>query len=1002
MADGTRVGGVYIDVDANLGPLNRDLARAKQSSERTGRAMASEFSKAEKKTLSLTKAVTSLGGGLALLGAGFTLASSIGTLAEFSAKMKEVGALTGATAKQFSELEAQARQLGATTAYTASAAADAQGFLARAGYDVNEVLAATPQILTLASAGSLELAKAADIASNVLAGFNLEISDTGRVVDLLAKTANSSNSTVVQLGEALKFAAPSAVAFGISVEQTLAAIGKLQDAGIQGGLAGRGLVSFVGKFVQSKDKISEIIGDYDLASEGLVGVVSKLQDAGITIEQATEIFRAENLDIFTVLSNAVQSGDLDTLEDSLKGSAGYARALASVKIDQLQGDMKALASAAEDVVLEMGERGLTGAMREVVQNATGAFRSLSENMGSVAKAAEVLAFIMAAVLARKGIGTVVTNLVVLQQNLAASTVGMSRMAIAARAAAVAARGMWAAITSPVGLAVITGLAIGLAKVAGEAETASGKVDRLEETLGRLTSTNQKIKADTDQLAVLNDTLTSAIENQEAAIIATTRADIEGVRARIAANKQLQAVYDVQARKQLEAARAALNGGEGRLQRVSSGILGRTDARGRTGDISDADMSLIMSQIERAQDAGQALSASQVKFLDLYSERLELLAKVAAAEAQLSKTEHGDPSMMIVGPESGKRFILNSERNAPGGNSDDDAENSKKLRYDTDTVDYLEQQHVLRIAQINDERALIEQLERAEEVERRTGDYLSAGLDLIEAKTRAASEVNAEFDASADFAERELADRRAIFELENRILVAASRGDEQKAAALQRELDIIREIARLKELGYTGDLQSQAASRVDSQTFMPDEDAWKEFGDNLEASFKNGIMSAIQTGDWPTALGDILNDVISDQFSNALDSLFDALSQIDWTGNGGTGWGGFVSAIGSSFGGARAGGGQVKKGMAYNVGELGPERFVAPSDGYIVSNEDMTGGASNMQEFSSLNLGGIKVDVHGNLDNVTTDQLAASLAGVMRSIPGEAVKAVANRQLRRAL
>ncbi len=999
MADGTRVGGVYIDVDANLGPLNRDLARAKQSSERTGRAMASEFSKAEKKTLSLTKAVTSLGGGLALLGAGFTLASSIGTLAEFSAKMKEVGALTGATAKQFSELEAQARQLGATTAYTASAAADAQGFLARAGYDVNEVLAATPQILTLASAGSLELAKAADIASNVLAGFNLEISDTGRVVDLLAKTANSSNSTVVQLGEALKFAAPSAVAFGISVEQTLAAIGKLQDAGIQGGLAGRGLVSFVGKFVQSKDKISEIIGDYDLASEGLVGVVSKLQDAGITIEQATEIFRAENLDIFTVLSNAVQSGDLDTLEDSLKGSAGYARALASVKIDQLQGDMKALASAAEDVVLEMGERGLTGAMREVVQNATGAFRSLSENMGSVAKAAEVLAFIMAAVLARKGIGTVVTNLVVLQQNLAASTVGMSRMAIAARAAAVAARGMWAAITSPVGLAVITGLAIGLAKVAGEAETASGKVDRLEETLGRLTSTNQKIKADTDQLAVLNDTLTSAIENQEAAIIATTRADIEGVRARIAANKQLQAVYDVQARKQLEAARAALNGGEGRLQRVSSGILGRTDARGRTGDISDADMSLIMSQIERAQDAGQALSASQVKFLDLYSERLELLAKVAAAEAQLSakSPEEINPKAVLSVDGGGSRSPQ-IEPEAPAGDNGG---------LSTDTVHpgeiaALERAHVLRIAQINDERALIEQLERAEEVERRTGDYLSAGLDLIEAKTRAASEVNAEFDASADFAERELADRRAIFELENRILVAASRGDEQKAAALQRELDIIREIARLKELGYTGDLQSQAASRVDSQTFMPDEDAWKEFGDNLEASFKNGIMSAIQTGDWPTALGDILNDVISDQFSNALDSLFDALSQIDWTGNGGTGWGGFVSAIGSSFGGARAGGGQVKKGMAYNVGELGPERFVAPSDGYIVSNEDMTGGASNMQEFSSLNLGGIKVDVHGNLDNVTTDQLAASLAGVMRSIPGEAVKAVANRQLRRAL
>ena len=47
-----------------------------------------------------------------------------------------------------------------------------------------------PATLALATAGELDLASAADIASNVLSGFQLATTETGRVADVLAFAAS--------------------------------------------------------------------------------------------------------------------------------------------------------------------------------------------------------------------------------------------------------------------------------------------------------------------------------------------------------------------------------------------------------------------------------------------------------------------------------------------------------------------------------------------------------------------------------------------------------------------------------------------------------------------------------------------------------------------------------------------------------------------------------------------------------------------------------------------
>ena len=111
-------------------------------------------------------------------------------------------------------------------------------FLAQAGYKTNQILDATPGLLDLATVGKMELAEAADIASNVLGGFGMQASETSKVVDLLSKASVSGNVDVTMLGEAFAKAGPPFKNAGQSIESLAASLDILGNAGVQGSEAG--------------------------------------------------------------------------------------------------------------------------------------------------------------------------------------------------------------------------------------------------------------------------------------------------------------------------------------------------------------------------------------------------------------------------------------------------------------------------------------------------------------------------------------------------------------------------------------------------------------------------------------------------------------------------------------------------------------------------------------------------------------------------------------------
>lgn len=117
----------------------------------------------------------------------------------------------------------QARDIGATTAFSPGDVARTQTTLARSGYNADDVLATTGSTVNLSLAADVDIAEAADIITNMQSEFNLSTTEIERVADVMTKGFTSSNTGLVELGEAMKYVAPIAEAAGASIEDTTTA-----------------------------------------------------------------------------------------------------------------------------------------------------------------------------------------------------------------------------------------------------------------------------------------------------------------------------------------------------------------------------------------------------------------------------------------------------------------------------------------------------------------------------------------------------------------------------------------------------------------------------------------------------------------------------------------------------------------------------------------------------------------------------------------------------------
>jgi hypothetical protein len=203
----------------------------------------------------------------AAVGVGAGLAASVSSAMDFEKQMSAISAVSGASAGEMAALQQAALDLGAKTSFSAKEAAAGIEELVKAGVSIEDVLGgAAAAALDLAAAGGIEVAEAAEIASNAMNVFNIEGEKMGHVADVIAGAANASAIGVNDYKFSLSAAGAVAATVGISFESLSEAIAVMGNAGIKGSDAGTSLKTMLMNLVPSSNKQIDLFRDLGITT----------------------------------------------------------------------------------------------------------------------------------------------------------------------------------------------------------------------------------------------------------------------------------------------------------------------------------------------------------------------------------------------------------------------------------------------------------------------------------------------------------------------------------------------------------------------------------------------------------------------------------------------------------------------------------------------------------------------------------------------------------------
>lgn len=312
--------------------------------------------------------------------------SSVSTMGGFEESMSRVKGVTQGTSAEIAALSSRAQSLAEVTRFTAKDAADGMGYLAQAGFKAQSIYAALPGVLDLAAASQLGLAETADIASNILTGFSKSAEELNGVNDVLVGTTTSSNTNMLQLGEAMKFVAPLSNAAGMSIEETAAAIGLLGNAGIQGTLAGTSLRRMLSNLINPPTDAAAALSRLGIATKGtsgellpMVEIIRQFEEAGGDASDAMEIFGQRAGPAFIALASQ-GSGALKEFTVQLENADGIAKTTADTMSDNLFGSLREVKSAWEGISIAVGDAGVLHMLTSGADGLAESLRNAKENI----------------------------------------------------------------------------------------------------------------------------------------------------------------------------------------------------------------------------------------------------------------------------------------------------------------------------------------------------------------------------------------------------------------------------------------------------------------------------------------------------------------------------------------------------------------------------------------------------------------------------------------------
>lgn len=472
-------------IDKMTSPLNsagQALARQAKQITRAGKEIQSAGKSISNVGSKLTKSVT-----VPIAGIGV---AAVKTAADFEAGMSKVASISGDTgnatkkvialademglsyqknadgsASAMDILSAKALQMGAKTKFSATEAADAFSYMAMAGWETQQMMEGIEGIMYLAGATGEDLAQTSDIVTDALTAFGMQADETNRFVDVLAKTANKSNTNVSLMGETFKYVAPVAGALKFNVEDTAVAIGLMANSGIKASNAGtalRSLFTNLAKPTKSMQAAMNKLGISLTDSKGKMKTLDTLMRemrgafSGLTeaekAQYAATIAGKTGMSGLLAIVNATE-GDFKKLTAEIGKSTGAAKEMYDIANDNLTGRLTILKSTLESIAITLGNK-----LMPYVEKGVAKLQSLAEKFNALDDATLNTIIKVAAIAAAIGPAILIFGKLITTVGIVVGGVGKVGMMFA-RFGGVA--GM---IASPAGVVITALIAIAAAAV----------------------------------------------------------------------------------------------------------------------------------------------------------------------------------------------------------------------------------------------------------------------------------------------------------------------------------------------------------------------------------------------------------------------------------------------------------------------------------------------------------------------------------------------------------
>lgn len=318
----------------------------------------------------LKKHLEPVGSAMKLVGAGALAAgvASVKMAGDYEQGLNIFKSVSGATAQQMAMVAAKARELGQDASLpgvSARDAANAMTELSKAGLSVNDTLAASKGVMSLAKAGQIDVADAATIAAQALNAFKLKGSDAGKVADVLANGANASATDIRGLSLGLQQSAAVASQFGVSLEDTVTTLGLFANRGMQGSDAGTSLKTMLISLANPSKKAANLMHElgihaYDASGKfvGMRQLAQNLQNGlkGLSEEQKQQalatIFGTDAFRAAAFLADSAGKS-YDDMSKAV-GRSGAAMDLAKAQNSGFNGALDNLKSTLETVGTDIG------------------------------------------------------------------------------------------------------------------------------------------------------------------------------------------------------------------------------------------------------------------------------------------------------------------------------------------------------------------------------------------------------------------------------------------------------------------------------------------------------------------------------------------------------------------------------------------------------------------------------------------------------------------------